>query len=196
MKLIATASALALSAAPVLAGGLTEPQPTPEPVAVTPVAPVVASSLWSGGYVGAQAGYAWAEADDADDEGPIGGLHGGYLWNSGKFVYGIEGDYDWADVEFGDAGSLDSIGRIKAKAGYDLGRTLLYATAGGAYADAEIGGDSYSDWGWVAGAGVDYMVTDAWSVGAEALYHKFDDFDDSGADLSGTTLTAKVAYHF
>ena len=126
-----------------------------------------------------------------------GGLHGGYLLNADRFVYGLEGDFDFADIEIdNNVGTVDRIGRVKAKAGYDLGQTLIYATAGAAYAEAELFGGDFTDWGWVAGAGVDYMVADNVSLGLEALYHDFSEFDDSGTDLSLTMVSAKMAYHF
>ncbi len=39
-----------------------------------------------------------------------------------------------------------------------MGNALFYATAGAAYADAEVGGTSLSDWGWLAGVGIDFKV--------------------------------------
>ena len=59
-----------------------------------------------------------------------------------------------------------------------------------------MAGASLSDWGWVAGVGVDYMVNEAWLVGAEVLYHDFSNFDDTGIDLNATTIKARVAYRF
>lgn len=199
MKLLTTAAIIGLVAAPAFAGNVAEPVIAPEPVAV---APVFTGGLWDGGYVGAQLGWGWADADpetgrSGSGDGVIGGLNAGYLLSSGQFVYGGEVDYDWADIELdNNVGSLDGIGRIKAIAGYDLGRTLVYATAGGAYASADLGNSDGNDWGWVAGGGVKYLVTETIAVGGEVLYQKFDDFDDSDADLEATTVTARVTYNF
>jgi opacity protein-like surface antigen len=208
---------------PALAGNLDAAVVSPAPVMAA--APAAYTSIWSGGYAGAQLGYGWADRSvgdeatvierftnptdtaeavgnrinsvGADGDGLTGGVHAGYLWNANRFVYGLEGDYDFSDIELdNNVGSVDGIARIKAKAGYDLGQTLIYATAGAAYADAEIGNTNFNDWGWVAGAGVDYMVAENVALGVEALYHDFSEFDDSGTDLSLTTLSAKVAYHF
>lgn len=201
---------------PALAGSLDEPEAQPAPVMET--APV-AISLWNGGYAGAQLGYGWADRSGtgnpdtlgdrldnttdainnigSDGDGLTGGIHGGYLWNADRFVYGLEGDYDFSDIDLDNSvGDVDRIGRIKAKAGYDLGQTLVYATAGAAYAEADILGNDFNDWGWTAGVGADYMLTESISVGAEALYHDFDQFDDSGTDLSLTTVSARVSYRF
>lgn len=208
---------------PAFAGNLDTVVVTPAPVMVA--APAAYTSIWSGGYAGAQLGYGWADrsvgndqtvvdrfanpgetidafADrvgsvGADGDGMTGGIHAGYLLNANRFVYGLEGDYDFGDIEIdNNIGTVDGIGRIKAKAGYDLGQTLIYATAGAAYAEADLFGGNFTDWGWVAGAGVDYMIAENVSLGLEALYHDFSEFDDSGTDLSLTTVSAKVAYHF
>ncbi|MGS4944552.1 outer membrane protein [Meridianimarinicoccus sp. RP-17] len=222
MNIRTSAAAFALTAfpfavmTPAIAGGPTEP--AVEPVPVAQAAPAF-SSLWSGGYAGAQLGWGWADRSGdgdinsfgdridattdtfrnigSDGDGVIGGIHGGYLWNSDRFVYGGEADINFGDIELdNNVGSVDRTGSIKAKAGYDLGRTLIYATAGTTYAEADIGNTDFSDWGWNAGAGVDYLVTDTVSVGAEALYNDFGEFDNSGTDLSLTTLVAKVSYRF
>ena len=40
------------------------------------------------------------------------------------------------------------------------------------------------------------MVTENISVGGEVLYQRVDDFDDTGLDVSGTSIQAKVSYRF
>lgn len=187
-----TAAALALGFASTtaFAGTLEEPVVAPAPVAV---APAFAGGLWDGFYAGAQLGYGDLDGEDlGEDDGAIGGLHAGWQGSSNRFVYGVEGDVNATDLTF-DGADLDSLSHVKAKFGYDLGRSLVYVTAGGAYADFDGGS---SDWGYAAGVGYDYLVTDNVSLGAEVLYHEFDDFDNEGSDIDGTTFTAKVAYHF
>jgi opacity protein-like surface antigen len=222
MNFRTTTAALALAvsplafAAPVFAGSLDVTAPEPAPVMIETAAPI---GTWAGGYAGAQLGWGWADTDTSDvdsnddgiidsvqntvdqigedGDGVLGGIHAGYLWQNQQFVYGVEGDYDFADIELDDdGGDIKGIGRLKLRAGYDLGRTLIYATGGAAYGSARLVGEDYNDWGWFAGAGVDYLVTDAVSVGAEVLYNEFDEFDDSDVDVSLTTLTARVAYRF
>lgn len=195
MKLLATAGIIAISAFPALAGGMSEPAMTAEPVVA--VVPAYTGGDWTGGYIGGQLAYGNANVSDIDGDGASGGLYAGYRYDFGTFVLGAEGGYDWADMTLdGDLGTIDNVGRLKALAGYDMGKTLIYATAGAAYADATVGADDLSDWGWLAGVGVDYMVNDVVSVGAEILYHQFDDFDNSGADVDATTVAARVSYHF
>ncbi|PWR03476.1 porin family protein [Meridianimarinicoccus roseus] len=206
------------------AGSLDQPQPEVAPAPVVTTAPL---SRWSGGYAGAQIGYGYADTDTTQDgdvnnngildtaenlpsntlntlrnigedgDGATGGVHAGYLLNSGNFVYGGEADYDFSDIQFDrNAGEVNGIGRLKLKGGYDLGNTLVYATAGAAYADADIAGSGYNDWGWVGGIGAEYLLTDNVSVGAEALYNDFGEFDNSDTDVSLTTVSARVSYRF
>lgn len=196
MKTFLTLTTLGVAAAgPLMAGNLEEATPTPivEPVAAAPAF----GGTWDGFYAGAQLGYGWLDSEtgaaDADAEDLLGGVHAGWQGSAGQFVYGAEADYNYGELDFGDGTELNGLSHLKARAGYDLGRTLVYATGGAAYADIDNVGQ---DWGWTAGAGVDYLLTDSVSIGAEALYHSFDDVDDSGTDVEGTTLTAKVSYHF
>ncbi|NNU80969.1 porin family protein [Halovulum dunhuangense] len=196
--LILTASTIGL-AAPAMAGNLA-PAPADTPVmAPAPVAaPAPMGSDWTGFYAGGNLGYGFGEATPGGDlDGVIGGLQAGYNYDLGNFVLGAEADLSLADLQVeGSADQIDTIARLKGRAGYDAGRTLFYLTGGAAYADGDVGGASASDWGWVAGAGMDIMLTDRWVGGVEYLYHKFDDFDGSGADIEANTIAARVNYRF
>lgn len=181
--------------APVLAGGLTEP--LPEAPVAAPVAPVVVGTDWTGAYIGGQLGYGDVNATGLDGDGVTYGLRGGYDWDFGNWVLGVGADYDWTDIDLGGAGdTLDSVARLKLRAGADLGRALVYGTAGAAHAKADVGGSSLSDTGWFAGVGADYLITDQWTVGAEVLTHQFDDFDNSGVDVDATTASVNVGFRF
>lgn len=199
MKKYAILAAATLFGAPALAGGLNEV--VSEPM-ITPVEAPMQTSIdgdWSGAYVGAQLGYGDIDSNGAgvDGNGAIGGVHAGYRADFGKFVAGAELDYDVADIELGATGdTLDAVARVKLMGGLDLGRTLVYATAGAAYADATVGGVDRSDNGYFGGVGMDYAVSDRFTVGGEYLMHKFDDFDGSGVDLDADTIKAKVSFTF
>jgi outer membrane immunogenic protein len=195
MKIIALAAVGVIGAVPALAGGLADP--VVEPVVVTPPVIVAPDMDWTGFYVGAQLGYADVSADDIDADGALGGLHAGYRRDVGRTVFGAELDVNASDVSSDDdVGELDSLTRLKFMAGADLGRTLIYGTLGAAHADTTIAGEGFSDIGWVAGVGVDYAVNDSWSIGGEALYHRFDDFDDTGIDVRATTLQLRASMRF
>lgn len=189
--LSATALSMGLATAPVFAGGLAAPVVETTPVVAPAPAPMV-GSVWDGWYGGAQIGGATLDDGPNDDDGVYGGLHLGWNNSYNKFVYGFELDANAADATLG-GNDVNHLARLKAKAGYDLGRSMIYATAGGAQLDLDGAGD---DLGYTAGLGYDYMVTERTSVGLEANYHFFDDFNDSGNDIEGTTVGAKVSFHF
>jgi opacity protein-like surface antigen len=195
---IAAFSALALTPAAALAGGMATP--VAEPVVMAPVVVETRpNGDWTGAYGGLALGYGdlGSSGDVLNGDGILGGVFGGYRYDFGTWVGGIEGDWDTADIDLGeDLGSLDSVARIKLQAGADLGQVFLYATAGAAYADASVAGTDFSDWGYFGGVGMDYAVAENWLIGGEILAHQFDDFDDTGIDLDATTIKARVAYRF
>ncbi|MCE6953179.1 porin family protein [Cereibacter sphaeroides] len=200
MKRIAALVLGSLLAAPAFAGG---PMEVPVEPVIEPAPVVVAPTIdWTGFYAGGQLGYGDIGADgapvDLDGDGWIGGLHAGYRHDFGSAVIGAEAAYDWASIDFGDEGNgeLDDVMRLKLLAGGKIGRGLLYASAGAAWADASALGEDLSDNGYFYGAGYDYLVNDNWIVGAEILQHEFDDFDDSNIDIDATTVQARVSYRF
>jgi len=196
MKRVTTTIAILLaSSAPVFAGSF-DPAPA-EPVVAAP-APVLAapSADWTGAYAGLQLGYGTGDVDGTDFDGVLGGAHVGYRADFGSWVLGGELDYNLADLGLdGGAGEIDEIARLKLQAGYDLGDSLVYATAGGAYAGADIGG-SLSDTGWAAGLGFDTRITSNMTAGVEYLYHEFSNFDGTGSDVTANTISAKVGFQF
>lgn len=202
MKRFAAMIALSAFAAPAFAGGpvvvASEPEPYVAPAAV--VTPV--SGNWEGFYAGASLGYGDFDGEAAGTsvykaDGMIGGLQAGYRWDFGTTVLGLEAAYSGADLK-DDAtdAKLKNKTDLKLQLGYDLGQSLIYATAGASWAKASNGGSDFSDSGWVAGLGYDYAMNDNWTVGAEYLYHKYDDFDNSGIDLDGNSLALRVNYKF
>ena len=182
------------------AGGLTEPviaTPVATPVPVAP--PVSYGGNWGGFYAGGQLGFGRLQADafgDSDPDGARYGVHAGYNYDFGTFVLGGEIDYDATDIADAATGiDLDSVARLKVKAGYDAGQVLPYVTAGVAQATTSGGLDG-TDTGPFAGLGVDYQFNDRMRLGVEALQHQFDDFDGSGNDIDATTLSARVSFSF
>ncbi len=181
-----------------LAGSPTFEPPVEAAVAapVPVAAPVYAGGDWTGAYAGFQLGYGDVDTSGAASvtgDGLLYGLHGGYNYDFGRFVLGGELDYDFSDISLsGAGGDIDSVGRAKLKAGYDMGSTLLYATGGYAIADGTLGdGD-----GVFYGAGISYQVNPAWTVGGEILAHQFDDFNSTGIDIDVNTISARASYNF
>lgn len=158
-------------------------------------APLPITGDWTGFYTGLQLGYADADGPGAlDGDNETYGFHVGYDYDFGKYVFGGEIDYDETDISLGGgAASVDSVARLKVKGGYDLGDTLIYATAGAARADTSVGDET----GPFAGVGVSYKVTDRYTVGAEVLHHQFDDVGGlAGNDVDATTFTIRGSLRF
>lgn len=198
MKRIAALALAGFLAAPAFAAGPVTA--IPEPVVEPAPAPVMAAPLanWSGLYVGGQLGYGDVDTDvdGYDGNGAIGGVHAGYRYDFGRAVVGAELAYDITNIDIGDAGDeLDNVATLKLMAGGKIGQGLLYATAGGAWADTNSDAGDPDD-GYVYGIGYDHMLNERWSVGAELLRHTWDAFDDTGADADATTLQAKVGFRF
>ena len=178
------------AAGPALAGAYTEAPA--DPVVATPAPVYTAGTDWTGGYVGGQLGYGDVDAGGTDGDGTVYGVQGGYDYDFGSFVLGGEVDYTGAEDGILGGADLDSMTRLKLKAGYDAGPALIYGVVGAAYANTSAGDDN----GIVYGVGADYMVNDTVSVGAEYLYHEFEDFNGSGTDIDAGTLAARVNYRF
>ncbi|UWR27788.1 porin [Sulfitobacter sp. S223] len=188
-----TASVLATSllGTTAFAGNLADP--VVEPVAEPIYAPVEVGTDWTGAYGGLNLGYADIDGDgDADGDDATYGVHLGYDYDFGRYVVGGELEYDKTDIDLGGAADVDSVTRLKLRGGYDLGRTLVYATAGAARVDTSLGKDT----GEFVGVGVAYQVTDRFTVGGELLEHRFDDIGGSGVDADATTFNLRGSFRF
>lgn len=217
-KLLIAGTALAvLIATPALAADMALKAPPPPP------APVWS---WTGFYVGGNAGYGWGDANDkmtlgglwptdgSGDNlfvGPLGnhrlrpngftgGVEAGYNYQTGRWVWGIEADWDYFGLKKNfsattNAASGDSYAfassyksnwlvTVRPRLGYAFDRFLVYATGGLAIADqtfsqnitqlniafTEGGSVSKTTAGWTVGAGTEYALDNHWSVKAEYLY--------------------------
>jgi outer membrane immunogenic protein len=117
---------------------------------------------WTGLYIGAQAGYGWAEDEIQDElisspgvsdwsnkfdiDGATGGIFGGYNYQNGQWVFGFELDAELSNVEgddpswpWGDVitAEITSQGSARGRVGYVYDRALLYVTGGLAFANIE-----------------------------------------------------------
>ena len=118
----------------------------------------------------------------------------GYNWQTAsRVVLGVEADADYrskASVTPPLSSSTNSsdgvLGTARVRVGYGMDRALLYVTGGLAYGNAIAPNALYSPFlglnaarssnnptfsvGWTAGAGVEYAITNNWSVKGEYLY--------------------------
>jgi outer membrane immunogenic protein len=196
MKKVLLAALMAGAASSAMAADLPTRKAPPAPQVYA--APPVFS--WTGFYVGVNGG--WGGGTNGGDFGsPTGGLVGGtvgYNYQVGQFVGGLEGDWDWADLNKNGVNGLgpytnkvDSLATARARAGVALDRALLFVTAG--YAGADVGTNvpgvvSSTDWrnGGAFGAGLEYAFTNNISAKAEYLYLPF-----SGQSFTDGATTAK-----
>jgi outer membrane immunogenic protein len=143
-------------------------------------------------------------------------IFGGVLGTGG--VIGIEGDVDGSDARrtglipaaFGlNPGATATVrneiqGSIRGRLGFAVDRALFYATGGAAFAEFKhsitnpggfpfFGGtDSFSSTrvGYTVGGGVEYAVTDNWSLRAEYRYSDFGSFRNNLVNVTANPFVA------
>lgn len=165
---------------------------------------------WSGFYIGGHVGYLWGRTTFVDNgvvtetnaptDGVIGGVLGGYNWQNGPIVLGVEGDFGWTNAHGNGAAAPPPLStpteihhydihwtsHARGRVGYASGPFLVFVAGGGAFAKfsmtmQEIGlplvppvvcqGGAYT--GWSVGGGVDYAFNNQISARAEYLYDDF-----------------------
>jgi outer membrane immunogenic protein len=171
-----------------------------------PVAPVLAYD-WSGIYAGINGGGGWNRAcwgianllgvplDPPEGEGchnAGGGTVGGqigYRWQKSRWVFGIEGQGNWADFKgnsvstalplFTNQTKIDTFGLFTGQMGYAVNSLLFYGKAGAAVAHdkydtfvpsvpaAVFNSVSQTRWGYTVGFGVEWGFAENWSIGGE-----------------------------
>ena len=112
-------------------------------------APTIASYNWTGFYLGGHFGYLWGRTTLVDNgvvtdtnaptNGAIGGVLGGYNWQNGALVLGVEGDIGWTNAR-GTGQSTQTIeihhynfdwtSHIRGRAGYASGPWLFFRGGG------------------------------------------------------------------
>lgn len=186
-----------------------------------PVAPVDFELFdWAGAYIGGHLGYVSGQQSGdlppvpqgekdplpqfpvEDQSGAaLGGLHAGYNWQNGAFVYGLEADVDFTGLKRGKnfntyngnislGGSLftesDLQASLRARAGIAIDSWLLYGAAGIAVAQVEVSAvgnpnsityplvsDTNAHIGWTVGAGIETAFSPNWIGRVEARYTDF-----------------------
>ncbi len=159
---------------------------------------------WLGGTLGgATVNYDFSPGKTVDTSGLLGGVIGGYSWQSGPFVIGAEGDLLAADIDGSrrfNAGanrvspSIEMMAGIRLRAGYTITPDiLLFGTFGGAWADADLpvtgpGGASRSAtfFGWSAGGGAEWAISPQWHARFD---YQFTDFDSETVRYPGGRAT-------
>ena len=128
-----------------------------------------------------------------------GGALAGCNLQYGQWVFGFEGDASYAKSDkfaVVDPTNRDEIfrtrldwyGTVRGRVGIAFDRVLLYGTGGAAISRIRYSYENYVDGtlavlenrndaragiGWVAGAGLDYALTNNWIIGVEGLFYNF-----------------------
>ncbi len=208
--LLSSAAILAIFAAPAFAADL--PSRQAPPVFVPP--PLF---TWTGVYLGGQIGYetgrysTWAPGVypivSSWPDGIVGGAHAGYNYQLGgafnTVVVGLEGDVNGSSYSGGTLNGFTGVvlstktpidGSIRGRFGVAVGRALLYVTGGAAFADLRetYTGTGYTlshgRIGWTGGGGVEYALTNNWSVRVEYRYTDYGTF----SDLPGASVLPRI----
>jgi outer membrane immunogenic protein len=159
---------------------------------------------WSGFYIGLNGGWASSHkclnqntglngtflfSDGCNNAtGGLVGAQAGYRWQAGSWVFGVEGQGDWANLR-GSSTSLfgvssvnqtrvDAFGLFTGQIGYAINTVLLYVKGGGAIVGDRYYGfnnatatmfDNTSEtrWGGTVGAGLEVSFAPDWSAAVE-----------------------------
>jgi outer membrane immunogenic protein len=164
--------------------------------AAAPMTAMVAATNWTGFYVGINGGAGWGRSNQTDTAGTTsgdynqsGGLVGGtlgYNWQVNNLVIGVEGDYDWANINGSVSPAvcsvacftnLRSLGTVRARLGMTWGNWMPYLTGGIAWGRVNTGqtglpafGANTTKSGGTFGGGVEVMLAPKWSGKVEYLY--------------------------
>jgi len=197
-KVFLSTVALIAFAAPAAAADLAA-----RPYTKAPPAPIAAVYDWSGFYIGANGGWGssrkcWDFVDPVlgriaegchDATGGTAGGQLGYRWQAGTWVFGLEGQGNWADFRgsnvslafpgFVNTSKIDAFGLLTGQIGMAWNNVLLYVKGGGA-----VTGDRFTvnttlgnavvataqdqtRWGGTVGAGLEFGFAPGWSAGVE-----------------------------
>jgi outer membrane immunogenic protein len=175
------------------------PRPAPAPAVVVPYV-----YDWTGFYIGGNAGYGqnracWgsfgaglvADGCSTNSGGMVGG-QGGYRWQFGQVVFGVEVEGDWANMRASlptlnpgfpggtDSAQVTSVGLFTGQLGYAANAALFYLKGGGALANNSFQVQNAAGvpvlfatshkLGATVGVGFEYGFTPNWSAGLEWDY--------------------------
>lgn len=196
--------------------------------------PIVSPALnWSGFYIGVMGGYGVSDEISAaipglpgvtvgsDDlsGGFVGGTIG-YNWQApgSQFVFGIEVDGAWSDINYTEnlglgitfEDRIEALGSVTGRLGMAFNTLLLYAKGGFAWGINEISftnglitlAERETHTGWTVGGGLEFMFAPNWTLKGEYMYVDLGDANYGaallapGIDLGVTLHTGKVGVNY
>lgn len=162
----------------------------------TPALAQDAAADWTGFYAGQ--GFVSSKATSQGDVEEFIGVNiaVGYLKDAGSFAYGAEIGYqaDRSKDKTLDA-DIKSTG-LKAIVGYDLGKSLVFASAGSIDSEVTAQGDSISDNLSFVGIGARHVFMDKYVAGIEFMRAKTDDLAGTGTSLQNDIVSIRLDYKF
>jgi outer membrane immunogenic protein len=143
-----------------------------------------------------------------DFAGYLAGVQAGYNYQSGRFVWGVEGNVNLSNARGAEMAQngfygtgyytdLEALGSLTMRLGYTWERALFYAKGGWAFGQIKEGehldptqardwpSTSTTRWanGWTLGGGMEFALTERWSAKAEYMHY----------DLGKQTYTVEPA---
>jgi outer membrane immunogenic protein len=189
---------------------------------------------WTGLYIGGHVGYGWGDKEwtqvdpkrnDANSfgvSGVVAGAQVGYDHQIGAWVFGVEGQWSWSDINgdrrdsnpetllcntnFACNTDIKWIATATGRLGYAVGPALLYVKGGGAWVREDhrfivvaTGSDLASAHetrsGWTVGGGLEYRLDHNWSTKIEYNYIDFGDKRLSFANLGSVSIGIDQQIH-
>ncbi|WP_315831052.1 outer membrane protein [Bradyrhizobium prioriisuperbiae] len=227
-KFLITAAALAISTGAASAADLAaRPYTKAPPPVLDPI------YNWTGFYIGGNGGYGWSRVEHEDlipgfggfwtsgtmnplgptqtlkPQGAVYGGQMGYNWQAANWVFGLEGQFNGADLKRTDTSlffpttdlvraKIDTFATVTGRIGYAFNNWLPYIKGG--YAGANLKTTNFDifgtrlineTWrsGYVIGAGVEVGFATNWSVAVEYNYMDFGSKSFSGVNTTSTGTT-------
>ena len=181
---------------------------------------------WTGFYIGGHIGYGWADKSWQDlvgfgnvshkADGFLGGGQVGFNYQTGMFVFGVEGDFSWADIKGGSTigpviglplganfdTTVDFTSTLTGRLGLAFDRWLVYGKGGVAWAHDKYSTNFYTfpgtvelsetRIGWTAGAGIEYAFAPNWSGKIEYNFMDFGTRNVSFAPFTSTEIDQQI----
>ena len=186
---------------------------------------------WTGMYIGGQVGFGWGNdhlleyftatnvftnfEKRYDTKGLLGGVYGGFNYQMGNTVLGLEADLEsvrvnggWIDPPVFGAGhsTINWQASVRGRLGYAINKVLIYGTGGVSFGDVShtytnlftgiVETTSTVRTGWTAGGGLEYAFTPNILVRGE---YRYTDYGisryDSITSFPGLTGTQEPRLH-
>lgn len=204
--LLASVGVLALGVMSANAADLMRRPPPPAPTYIAP------PYSWTGFYIGINGGGGFGHSTFSNAFGSTGtnvsgGLVGGtlgYNYQTGPWVFGVEGDGDWSGIKGSTSSGIcagvscdvrnDWLATLRGRVGYTYGSFLPYVTGGAAFGDINtnitgFNGSTTDKAGWTVGGGIEAALTGPWTAKVEYLYVDLGSANCSAADCGISTNT-------